>query len=161
MENYLNNGKMRYKLKKVVTIPWNIIDGKFKAETLTGYTDKGSVRWCAMFKQTWHLHTVITKQESMESQKMLCHVQTDMALTHCDYKAREHGKSESDLPCSNRHGTYLLWLQSKRAWKVRKWCAMFNQTWHLHPVITKQESMESQKVMCHEIGRAHVWTPVT
>ena len=106
-------------------------------------------RWSSMFKQTWHLPTVITKQESMESQKVIFHVQTDMALTRCNYKAREHGKSESDVSCSNRHGSYPLWLQSKRAWKVRKWCAMFKQTWHLLAVITKQESMESQKVMCH------------
>ena len=149
MENYLSNGKMRYKLKKVVTIPWNIINGKFKAETLTGYTEKGSVRRCAMFKQTWHLLAVITKQESMKSQKVMFHVQTDMALTCCDYTAREHEKSESDVPCSNRHGTYSLWLQSKRAWKVRKWSSMFKQTWHLLAVMTKQESMESQKVMFH------------
>ena len=106
-------------------------------------------KWCAMFKQTWHLHTVITRQESMENQKVMCHVQTDMALTRCDYKAGDHEKSESDVPHSNRHGTYILWLQSKKAWKVRKWCAMFKQKWHLLPVITKQESMESQKMMYH------------
>ena len=149
VKNYMSNGKMRYKLKKVVRIPWNIINGKFKAETLTGYKDKGSIRWCAMFKQTWHLHTVITKQESMECQKVTCYVQTNMALTSCDYKVRQHVKSENDVPCSNRHGTYLLWLKGKRAWKVRKWCSMFKQPWHLLAVITKQESMESQKVMCH------------
>ena len=79
-----------------------------------------------MFKQTWHLLAVITKQGSIESQKVMYHVQTDMALTRCDYKAREHGKSESDLPCSK-----------------------FKQTWHLLAVMTKQESMESQKVMFH------------
>ena len=94
-------------------------------------------KWYAMSKQTWHLHAMLTKQKSMESQKVMCHVQTDMALTPCDYKAREPGKSGSDVPCSNKHGTYPRWLQSKRAWKVRKWCAMFKQTWHLHAVITK------------------------
>ena len=36
------------------------------------------------------------------------HVQTDMALTCYDYKAKEHGKSESDVPCSNRHDTDIL-----------------------------------------------------
>ena len=49
-----------------------------------------------------------TRQESMENQKVMCHVQTDMALTRCDYKAGDHEKSESDVPHSNRHGTYIL-----------------------------------------------------
>jgi hypothetical protein len=104
---------------------------------------------CAMFKQTCHLPAVITKQKSMECQKVMCHVQTDMSLTCCDYKKKEHGMSESDVPCSNRHVTYILWLQNKRAWNVRKSCAMFKQTCHLRSVITKKKSMECQKVMCH------------
>ena len=80
----------------------------------------------------------------MKSQKVMCHIQTGMVLTYCDYKARKHGKSESDVPCSNRHGTYPL----AREHGMSESDVPFKQTWHLHTVITKQESMESQKVMC-------------
>jgi hypothetical protein len=105
---------------------------------------------------------------------MMCHVQTDMSLTRCDYKTKEHGMSDSDVSCSNRDVTYPLWLTNKRAWNVRQWfatftrhvtyplwfennrawnfstwCAMLKENCHLPPVITKQKSMECQKVMCH------------
>jgi hypothetical protein len=30
-------------------------------------------------------------QRSMEYEEVKCHVQTDMLLTHCDYKTKEHG----------------------------------------------------------------------
>jgi hypothetical protein len=131
-------------------------------------------KWCAMFKQTCHSQSVITNQNSIECQKVMCHVQTDMPHTSCDYKTKEHGMSERDVPCSNRHVTYILWLQNKRvsnvrkwyamfkqtchlptvitnkrAWNVRKWCAMFKQIYPWPAVLTKQKSMECQKVMCH------------
>jgi hypothetical protein len=41
-----------------------------------------------MFKQTYPLLPVITKQKSMECQKVMCHVQTEMSLTRCDYKTK-------------------------------------------------------------------------
>jgi hypothetical protein len=31
-----------------------------------------------MFKQTYHLHPVITKEKSMEYEKVMCHVQTHL-----------------------------------------------------------------------------------
>jgi hypothetical protein len=69
-------------------------------------------KWCATFKHTCHLHTVITTQKGMECQKVMCHIQTDMSLTPCDYKTKEHGMSETDGWYSNRHVTYSL---NKRA----------------------------------------------
>jgi hypothetical protein len=59
-----------------------------------------------MFKH--HLQAVITKQKSMEYEKVKCHVQTDVSLTSCDYKIKECGIWESEVPCLNRHVTYLL-----------------------------------------------------
>jgi hypothetical protein len=44
-----------------------------------------------MFKQTYHLPTVITKQRSMEYEKIIGQVQTDMLITSCNYKTKEHG----------------------------------------------------------------------
>jgi hypothetical protein len=106
-------------------------------------------KWCAIFKQIFHLPPMITKQKSMECQQLICHVQTDMSLTYCDYKTKEHGMSKDYVPCSNRHVTYSLWLQNRRAWNIRNWCAMSKQTYHLPPLVTKQDSMECQKVICH------------
>jgi hypothetical protein len=34
---------------------------------------------------------VILKDKSMEYEKVMCHVQTDMQLTRCDCKGKEHG----------------------------------------------------------------------
>jgi hypothetical protein len=132
-------------------------------------------RWCAMFKLPCHSPAVVTKHKSIECQNVMCHVQTDMSLTSCDYKtkehgmsasdvpcsnrhvpyplwlqSKEHGMSESDVPCSNRHVTCLLWFQNKRAWNVTKWHAMFKQMCHLPPVITKQKEhgMSESDVPC-------------
>jgi hypothetical protein len=87
-----------------------------------------------MFKHACHLPAVITKQKehgisesdvphvqtdmsftsydyktkSMKCQKEMYHVQTDMSFTSCEYKTKQHGMSETDVPCSNRHITYIL-----------------------------------------------------
>jgi hypothetical protein len=107
-------------------------------------------KWYAMFKQICYLQTVITKQNSMEHEGGICHdqtdmsptfcnyntksmefekvmhhVQTDISLTICDYKTKSM-KHEKVMCHLNRHVTYHLWLQNKRALNMRKWCTMFN-----------------------------------
>jgi hypothetical protein len=49
-----------------------------------------------------------TVQKYIENQKVMCHIQTDLQLTTCDPKTKQDGISESDMPYSNSHATYLL-----------------------------------------------------
>jgi hypothetical protein len=53
----------------------------------------------------------------MEYEKLMCHIQRDMQLTHCDSKTKQDGISGSDVPHANRYATYIL---CKTGWNIRK-----------------------------------------
>jgi hypothetical protein len=50
----------------------------------------------------------------------MCHIQTDMELTHCDSKTNQDGISENNVLYSKRHATYLLWFHNKTGWNIKK-----------------------------------------